>query len=247
MKTVDYEKMFLEQKIAITKDQEAIAYAYANSAQVHEIAGDNYEKMISGMLYFSFTDDLVRFRDNVNELTQDYMQIRYRHYKSNAEFQKARADHLAKIFGKIGENVFVEGPIFTDYGCNTFIGDDTFINYNFTPVDVALIKIGNSCLIGPNVVICTATHPTNSDLRSSGLENGRAITIEDKVWLGASVTILPGVTIGKGSVIGAGSVVNKDIPPYSIVVGVPAKVIRQIDPEDPDFDKDGAWEYATNL
>ena len=89
------------------------------------------------------------------------------------------------------------------------------------------IFIGNNVLIGPYCILRAADHEfrnPNKLIKEQGHRSGR-IVIEDDVWLGARVTVLKDVTIGKGSVIGAGSVVTKDIPPYSIAVGVPAKVI----------------------
>ena len=105
-----------------------------------------------------------------------------------------------------------------------------------------MIVINNYCnnvLIASNVQIYTATHPVNiSDrlLDNWSYNNPHAffntyalpVTIEDNVWIGGGVIILPGVTIGKNSVIGAGSVVNKSIPPNSLAVGNPCKVIRKI-------------------
>lgn len=110
---------------------------------------------------------------------------------------------------------------------------------NCTFVDCNKITIGNNVLIASNVQIYTATHPVNiSDrlLDNWSYNNPHAffntyalpVTIEDNVWIGGGVIILPGVTIGKNSVIGAGSVVNKSIPPNSLAVGNPCKVIRKI-------------------
>lgn len=99
-------------------------------------------------------------------------------------------------------------------------------------IDLGKIKIGNRVLIGPGTGLFTAIHPTDPEIRATGIEKGVDITIEDDVWIGGNATILPGVTIGKGSIIGAGSVVTKDIPKMTIAVGNPAKVIREITKED---------------
>jgi len=94
------------------------------------------------------------------------------------------------------------------------------------------ITIGNNVLIGPNVVISSASH--NVDYRIRNRDNdmditGAPVVIEDNVWIGANVTVMPGVTIGRHSVVGAGSVVTRDVPPDTIVAGVPAKVVRKLD------------------
>lgn len=92
--------------------------------------------------------------------------------------------------------------------------------------------IGDRVSIGPKVVIVTDSSPNNSRLLKLFPLVSEKVVLEDDVWLGANVTVLPGVVVGKCSVVGSGSVVNKDIPPYSVAVGTPAKVIRQIDPDE---------------
>jgi galactoside O-acetyltransferase len=95
------------------------------------------------------------------------------------------------------------------------------------------IRIGDNVLFGPYVVVRAANHRVDRldvPIREQGHEAGE-IVIEDDVWIGAHVVVLPGVTIGKGAVIGAGSVVSRDIPPYAIAIGSPAQVIRSRSPE----------------
>jgi acetyltransferase-like isoleucine patch superfamily enzyme len=90
------------------------------------------------------------------------------------------------------------------------------------------VIIGNDCMIGPNVIIISGTHNYNDvtiPIRKQGSLK-KQIVIEDNVWLAANVNVMPGVTIGEGSVIGAGAVVTKDIPSFSIAVGVPARIIK---------------------
>ncbi|TDH69510.1 hypothetical protein CCR75_005048 [Bremia lactucae] len=83
-------------------------------------------------------------------------------------------------------------------------------------------------MLAPNVELYTATHPLGPKARNSGYELGKAITIEDDVWIGGNAVILPGMTIGYGAVIGAGSVVTKDVPPMSVYAGNPAKFIKTV-------------------
>ena len=108
----------------------------------------------------------------------------------------------------------------------TEIGKNFFANFNLVILDVCKVKIGDNVLMGPNVSIYTATHPTNAKLRNSGLEFGKPIEIGNGCWIGGSVVLIPGVKIGENSVIGAGSVVTKDIPANVIAVGNPCKVIK---------------------
>lgn len=137
-----------------------------------------------------------------------------------------------ELFGEIGENSQVLPPFRCDYGSHIHVGKNTFINFNVSMVDVGEIKIGSQVLIGPGTGIFTAIHPIDPEIRATGVEKSKPIIIEDQVWIGGNVTILPGVTIGKGSIIGAGSVVTKDIPEMSIAIGNPAKVVRKITEED---------------
>lgn len=130
------------------------------------------------------------------------------------------------------ENCVILAPFVTDYGCNSRIGHDTFINHNVYLMDGAGITIGHHCFIGPNCGMYTAVHPLLSKERNMGLEKALPITIGDHCWLGGDVTVLPGVTIGSHTVIGAGSVVTRDIPDHVIAVGNPCRVLRAITEED---------------
>ncbi|MFX0196988.1 MAG: acyltransferase [Candidatus Hodarchaeota archaeon] len=115
------------------------------------------------------------------------------------------------------------------------IGEGTVINPNFVVSDDYgnLLRIGKRVAISPNVTIICDSNPNNSFLSRNSYVSEKLITkkrviIEDDVWIGANVVILPGVTIGEASIVGAGSVVNKNVPPHTIVAGVPARVIRHL-------------------
>lgn len=113
---------------------------------------------------------------------------------------------------------------------NIFLGDNVFINfYSGLFASDAPITVGNSVMIGPYTRIFTQNHRYD-DLKQSMYKQGyvsKPVIIEDDVWIGANCTVLPGVRIGKGSIVGAGSVVTKDVQPYSVVGGVPAKRIKK--------------------
>lgn len=91
------------------------------------------------------------------------------------------------------------------------------------------VVVGNQVLIATHTIFVSSNHSYQNSKIPIRLQQIvlREIVVEDDVWIGANCTILAGVTIGSGSVIGAGSVVNKDIPPYSVAVGVPAKIIKK--------------------
>ena len=135
---------------------------------------------------------------------------------------------LLKLFGSIGERFIINQPFRCDYGCNIYLGEDCFINFNCTILDEAKVTIGNNAFLGPNVSIFTACHPLNPEKRNQFVEWAEPVTIGNSVWIGGNVTILPGVTIGDNVVIGAGSVVTKSFPSNVVIGGNPAKVIKQV-------------------
>ena len=95
-------------------------------------------------------------------------------------------------------------------------------------MDGAKIRVGNHVYIGPSCGFYTANHPMDIEKRNAGLEIACPITIEDDVWVGANVSIMPGVKIGQGSVIAAGSVVTKNIPSHVLAAGIPCTVKKEI-------------------
>lgn len=109
------------------------------------------------------------------------------------------------------------------------IGQDTYIGPYVCIAGPGPIKIGNNCLIASHTGIFGNNHRYNDPIRTIS-EQGiicQGIIIEDNCWIGSGVKVLDGVTIGRGSVIGAGAVVTKNIPAYSIAVGVPAQVVSK--------------------
>ncbi|KAI6423812.1 hypothetical protein MCOR21_007969 [Pyricularia oryzae] len=208
------------------KDQEQIAIARG----LENIPWcDDYEKMISGVLYDSFVPELVQGRFRARQFMH-----KYNHYfpedATPESLQKGREELLRGIMGKVGKDAFIEPPVNIDYGCNIIIGDTFYSNFNLVILDCGIVNIGNRVMFGPFVSIFTATHETEVQSRRDGIEYALPVTIGDDCWIGGNVTILPGVTIGKGTTIGSGSVVTKSIPEFSVAVGSPAKVIRKVQP-----------------
>ena len=141
---------------------------------------------------------------------------------------------VREIFGNVGEKVWIVPPLTAAMGKYVSIGDGTYANMNLTLIDDCKITIGKNVLLGPNVTLCTTGHPIHPSHRGDGMYSF-PITIEDNVWIGANVVVLPGVKIGKNSVIGAGSVVTKDIPENVIAFGSPCKVYREINERDEEY------------
>lgn len=145
---------------------------------------------------------------------------------------RRREEILEKLLPGRGKDTVILSPFYTDYGCNCRIGDNTFLNHNAYLMDGAPITMGTYCFIGPNCGMYTALHPLLASERNQGLEKARPITLGDNVWVGADVTILPGVTIGDNAVIGSKSVVTGDIPGGVVAVGNPCRVLRRITEQD---------------
>ncbi len=145
--------------------------------------------------------------------------------------KEALSTILKELLGTWDERTAIMPHVHFDYGINTHFagGHFTFVNFDCVFLDTSPIHIGGNVFIGPKCIIACAGHPVNSDQRlGEPLSSSKPITIEENVWLGASVTVLGGVTIGKGSVIAAGAVVTRDIPAGVVAGGVPCKVIRAI-------------------
>lgn len=140
---------------------------------------------------------------------------------------------LHQALPRLGERTTVVPPLHCDYGTQVETGTDCFFNFGTTFLDEAPIRFGNHVFVGPDCGFYTAIHPLNAQRRNLGLERALPITVEDDVWIGGHVTVLPGVTIGRGSVVGAGSVVTRDVPPGVVAAGNPCRVIRAIEPSEP--------------
>ena len=156
-------------------------------------------------------------------------------HRYNALIPSATGERLAILKGLLGhigdDEICINQPFYCDYGKQISVGRHFFANFNFTVLDEASVTIGDNCFIGPNVSIYTACHSTDPVERNSRKEWAEPVRIGDNVWLGGSVTILPGVTIGNNVTIGAGSVVTRDIPDDVVAVGNPCRVIRHIKKE----------------
>ncbi|RDW95120.1 hypothetical protein BP5796_00883 [Coleophoma crateriformis] len=193
---------------------------------------EDYEKMISGMLYRCLAPELVTARHRARRLAIKY----------NTDFpddaipeslESDRAAKLQEMFGSVGKGVYIEPPFFIDYGCNISVGDGFYANFNMTILDCGFVTIGDRTMFGPNVSIYAATHETGVQSRRDGVEYAREVIIGNDCWIGGHVTIMPGVTIGDGCTIGASSVVTRDIEAWSVAIGSPARVVKKVDPVPP--------------
>lgn len=143
---------------------------------------------------------------------------------------KARMQKI--VFAKYGQNVYVGYDSEFTYK-NIFIGNNVYIGSHASFISaISKIVIGNNIMFGPNVTIRGGNHRIDVvgkfmfNVKEKLPENDQDVYIKDDVWIGCNVTVLKGVTIGKGAIVAAGALVTKSVPPYAIVGGNPAKVIK---------------------
>lgn len=163
----------------------------------------------------------------MHELSQEAiritMQINYS-YHTHDEI----VELMSELTGtEVHECLGLFPPFYTDCGKNIKIGKRVFINSGCKFQDQGGIVIGDDVLVGHNCVIATLNHAMEPEHRGDMIP--APVKIGNKVWIGANATILQGVTIGEGAVIAAGAVVNRDVPPRTVVGGIPAKVLKNIE------------------
>ena len=193
------------------------------------------QKMLKGLIYDPFKDGMQDERLKAHKLCK--------RYNSTCEDEEEeRKKILDELIPNKGKGVYLQGPIYFDFGKYTEFGENSYANFNFTVLDICPVKIGKNVFMGPNVSLLTPKHPMCFEDRNiyynektgkwTDKEYGAPITIGDNCWLAGNVTVCGGVTIGEGCVIGAGSVVTRDIPPHSFAAGNPCRVKRAITEED---------------
>jgi maltose O-acetyltransferase len=182
------------------------------------------DRMLRGELYIADDAESEAIFARVQELV-------WRFNAASPAASDERDALLREALAHVGGGVVVRPPFFCEYGAVS-IGDGTFVNVGAVILDVAPVAIGAACQIASRVQLLTATHPIDPGPRRAGWEYGAPITIADNVWLGGGAIVCPGVTIGEDTVVGAGAVVTRDLPAGVVAVGVPARVLREIGPDD---------------
>ena len=180
------------------------------------------ERMKAGLEYTYADAELIARKTQAIEWCEEFNTIDGRDYS-------AQYAHLKKMLGSVGERVWISKTFGCDCGKNIFIGDDFTGNFNLTILDIREVYIGNHVMIGPNTLITTVGHPLSPKARRGYMAKAAPVRIGNDVWIGGNVTILPGVTIGNNVVVAAGAVVTKDVPDNSLIGGVPARLIREIE------------------
>lgn len=191
------------------------------------IAGGVFIRNLAYRLLFKKLGNSVQFLNRVEFTGANNIEIGSKSFIGRGScirtFNKRKVLIGTKVWIEKGVIIITEAD-----NCCIEIGENTFVGPYTYMVGVGDIKIGKHCLIAAHCDIAATDHifsdPTEL-IRKQGVTS-KGIVIGDNCWLGCGVKVVDGVTIGEGSVIGAGAVVTKDIPPYSVAVGVPAKVIR---------------------
>lgn len=187
---------------------------------------ENRERMQKGLIYDPTDPELMKEQGALIARMNEY------NATSPAETEK-RAALIKEMFAEAGEGCYIEPPFRANWGGkHVRLGNYVYANFNLTLVDDGNIDIGDNVMFAPNVTVITATHPVLPSLREKGLQFNVDVKICSNVWIGAGAIIMPGITVGENSVVGAGSVVTKDVPPNTVVVGNPARVLREIGERD---------------
>ena len=190
------------------------------------------ERMLSEKLYIPMDEALAadcarsrRLVRLINGTTEEQAEYRVQLFK--------------ELFGRTGENLWVEPP----FHCDISVGENFYANFDCIILDVCDVTIGDNVFLAPRVCIYTAGHPIDAGVRRRQLEYGKKVVIGNDVWVGGNTVINPGGTIGDNVVIGSGSVVTKDIPSGVIAAGTPCRVLRPVTEEDTRYWEELEREY----
>jgi len=167
------------------------------------------------------------FKEAVDEM----MRARVLCAKANAAMpdDPAYVTCLEELFGRTLDDVRILTPFICDFGNRVKFGKGVFINHSAILSASGGIEFDDGCMAAPGLRIATINHDMNQ--RHTLYTYGK-VRIKKNAWIGMNVTICPGVTIGEYAVVAAGAVVTKDVPDHAMVGGVPAKVIRYLDPSE---------------
>lgn len=136
-------------------------------------------------------------------------------------------DRLSDIIGtEVDPSTTIFPPFHTNFGRSIRLGKNVFINHACSFLDIGGITIEDDVMIGPRVNLTSENHPIHPNDRTTVLL--QPIIIKRNAWIGAGATILPGVTVGENSIVAAGAVVSRDVPPNTVVAGVPARVVKTL-------------------
>ena len=184
---------------------------------------DIFEKLKSGKPVDMMSEE---YQPVIEELSRaDKALFHVNRSEPGSEERSAALDEL--FDGSYPEGLGIFAPMQIDFPKQITFGEHVFINHSFTAMSIGGVTIEDNVQIGPHVTVVTDNH----DLKNRYVLNCKPVRICKNAWIGADVTIMPGITIGENAVIAGGAVVTKDVPADSIVGGNPAKVIKMITKE----------------
>ncbi|KAI2470881.1 hypothetical protein F4781DRAFT_153062 [Annulohypoxylon bovei var. microspora] len=226
-----------------TDPQEAARLALSHPHYPSNRERTQKEEMLTGNQYYPFDEELrlerqrcsaacFRFNNSTNPnvgVSASERSRLFREVLSPTEpiYMDRSSSPITRV-GRVGQEVVVEAPFTCDYGYNIVIGNNVFIGRNCTIIDPMEVIVGDNSYIGPNVSLFGGTLHTDPKRRkgSKSAHIGAAIYIDEDVWIGGGAIVLLGVRIGRGATVAAGAVVTKDVPPFTVVAGNPARVTR---------------------
>jgi maltose O-acetyltransferase len=176
------------------------------------------DKLRRGEAFDGWAPEVVELREHVAQVLAE----------ARTAPLEQRSELLGTILGELGEGSIVQAPFTCEFGLGIRIGRRCFLNSGIVVLDGGGVTIGDHVLIGPGTQLYTVGHPLDYRRRRDWEANLAGIVIEDDVWLGGGVIVQPGVRIGARTVVGSGSVVTADLPPDSLAMGLPARVIRSL-------------------
>lgn len=184
-----------------------------------------FDKMISGQMYQPSDPTLTQMRLRARKLTAAYN-------RTSPDSTGERDALLRDLLGQAGESITIDPTFHCDYGCNIRVGDNFYANVGCVILDCAEVQFGDNCFLAPQVGIYAATHPIDPVERNSGREFALPGTVGNNCWIGGHASLNPGVTLGNNVVVGAGAVVTKSFPDNVVIAGNPARILRQIPPQE---------------
>lgn len=187
------------------------------------IAGrDIFERLSTGELLRKDDPEYGKFAEVVSRTIRLCVQMN----ATATDVDEVRSQ-LSEIIGsRIDVSTAIFPPFYTNFGQSIRMGKNVFINHACSFLDIGGITIEDDVLIGPRVNLTSENHPLDPGNRQTLIP--KPIVIKRNAWIGAGATILPGVTVGENSIVAAGAVVSRDVPPNTIVGGIPAKFIRSL-------------------
>ena len=183
---------------------------------------DIFERLLAGEAILPNDSQIGRLRQEAFAVKTLLTQM------NNSSDPEEITELLSRILDKELQDVAVFTPLYINCGKHITIGKNVFINFDCIFLALGGIAIEDDVLIGPKVSLITESHPLNPEERK-GLA-AKPIRIKKKAWIGANAVILPGVTIGENAVVAAGAVVSKDVPDNTVVGGIPARFIKNVQP-----------------